>query len=49
MLVSALENILVIIAAYFVYKILKHKLSRSILILFVILQIAMMGVFYFVL
>jgi len=42
MIISAIENILVIIAAYFVYKILKYKLSKSLLVLFVILQLAMM-------
>lgn len=47
-IVSSLENIAVIIAAYFVFQILKTRISKSLLILFVILQIAMMWIFYFV-
>ncbi len=46
--ISALENILVIIAAYFAYRILAWKISKSILIFFVVLQLVMMWIFYFV-
>ena len=46
-IVSILENLAVFIAAYFVFQILHYKASKYILILFVILQIAMMWVFYF--